>query len=198
LKVFFIFIVLYLVLEIGLGVEGRVITLVHSLAAEYDLISAVVIVAILAGDVVLPVPASPVMIMSGALFGGAVGAVLSTLGSSLGAWINFELARKYGRLLISEHSELNHAFQKKPGALMVMLSRAIPIVMETVNTTAGLSRMSRKTFLLSIVAGITPLAFLYAYSGEFHHGTPAVYWVLGLGFFVPFLVWKLGFKGSFR
>src|SRR5918993_3799438 len=59
--------------------------------------SAVTVLALLAADIVLPVPSSLIMVLSGAAFGVVWGSVLSLVGSIGGEWLGFELVRRYGR-----------------------------------------------------------------------------------------------------
>jgi uncharacterized membrane protein YdjX (TVP38/TMEM64 family) len=51
------------------------------------------------------------------------------------------------------------------GALAIVASRPLPIVMETLSVAAGLSNMRRSTFLLASIVGTAPVVFLYAYAG---------------------------------
>lgn len=132
--------------------------------------SALAIVAVLAADVLLPVPSSVVMILSGAAFGVVYGSALALLGSVLGEWLGFELARRYGLALASRMAgatDLAHVnrFFDRHGALAVMVTRPIPVVMETMSLVAGLSGMRRVTFLLASLIGTLPIVVLYAYAG---------------------------------
>jgi uncharacterized membrane protein YdjX (TVP38/TMEM64 family) len=132
--------------------------------------SALTVVILLAADVFLPVPSSLIMILSGAVFGVVWGSLLSLVGSIGGEWLGFELARKYGDRLSSrmlsddELRRLTHLFARS-GAATVFITRALPIVMETVSIVAGLSRMRRTAFLAASLAGTLPIVVVYAYAG---------------------------------
>ena len=131
---------------------------------------AVVIVALLALDVFLPVPSSVIMVLSGALFGTVAGGLLALVGSVAGEWLGFELVRRYGRpmavTLIGE-GDLTafHRFFDRHGVMAIVVTRPLPIVMETISLVAGLSRMARGVFLSASVAGTAPIVFVYAYAG---------------------------------
>lgn len=130
-----------------------------------------VIVGLLAIDILLPVPSSLVMVASGAVFGTAWGSVLSLVGSIGGEWLGFELVRRYGRRASrrlvgdQELARLNQIFATH-GAAAVVITRALPVVMETMSVVAGLSTMPRATFLAASLLGTAPIVVLYAYAGS--------------------------------
>lgn len=130
-----------------------------------------VIVGLLAVDILLPVPSSLVMVASGAVFGTAWGSVLSLVGSIGGEWLGFELVRRYGRRASrrlvgdEELARLNQIFATH-GAAAVVITRALPVVMETMSVVAGLSTMPRATFLAASLLGTAPIVVLYAYAGS--------------------------------
>jgi uncharacterized membrane protein YdjX (TVP38/TMEM64 family) len=131
---------------------------------------AAAVVALLGADIFLPVPSSLVMILSGAAFGVWWGSLLALAGSIGGEWLGFELVRRYGRRAsrhIVDDNDLLWIEQTfaRHGIAAVIVSRALPIVMETVSVVAGLSAMSRGTFLWTSLAGTAPIVLVYAYSG---------------------------------
>ncbi|MEW6321523.1 MAG: VTT domain-containing protein [Acidobacteriota bacterium] len=132
--------------------------------------AAFVVVGLLAADIVLPVPSSLVMILSGAAFGVVWGSALAFVGSVGGEWLGFELVRRYGRRASAriagdaDVARLERIFARN-GVLVVAVSRALPVVMETVSVVAGLSGMSRRAFLLASAAGTAPIVVIYAYAG---------------------------------
>lgn len=158
--------------------------------------SAAAIVLLLAVDLFLPVPSSLVMVLSGAAFGVAGGALLSLVGSIGGEWLGFELVRRYGRrasaaLVGDDELARLESFFERYGAAAVVMTRPLPIVMETMSVVAGLSRMTRTTFLAASFAGTAPIVFVYAYAGaksrELGNLVPAVVIlvsVAGLGWLI--------------
>ena len=132
--------------------------------------SAGLIVALLAADVLLPIPSSLVMVLSGAAFGVVGGSLLSLTGSILGEWLGFEMVRRFGRRVtrsVAGEDELAQVsrFFERHGAVAVMVTRPLPIVMETMSLAAGLSNMSRRVFLIASLAGTAPIVVVYAYAG---------------------------------
>jgi uncharacterized membrane protein YdjX (TVP38/TMEM64 family) len=131
---------------------------------------AVAIMTLLALDVFLPIPSSVVMVLSGALFGVVPGALLALVGSVSGEWLGFEMVRRYRQpmatALIGEHEvDRFHRLFDRHGVIAVIVTRPLPIVMETMSLIAGLSQMKRHVFLAASLAGTIPIVFVYAYAG---------------------------------
>ena len=132
--------------------------------------TAALIAALLAADVALPIPSSIVMVLSGAAFGVLWGSLVALVGSIAGEWLGFELVRRYGRgvsrgIVGNDEFERFSAFFDRHGTLAVMLTRPLPVVMETMSLVAGLSTMSRVAFLGASLAGTAPIVVIYAYAG---------------------------------
>src|SRR5207244_3669497 len=130
--------------------------------------SALTVVTLLAVDLFLPIPSSIVMVLSGAAFDVLWGSALSLVGSVGGEWLGFELVRRYGRRAPrtivgdDELDRLGRVFAKH-GAAAIAVTRALPVVMETMSVVAGLSTMTRRAFLVSSLASTVPIVFVYAY-----------------------------------
>lgn len=166
-----------LLLENVLGIQLD--PLVRSWIAHPGSGSATLIVSLLAADLFLPIPSSLVMILSGAAFGTVWGAALSLVGSIGGEWLGFELVRRYGKRASAkivgddEIEQLSRVFQKH-GAMAVVVTRALPVVMETTSVVAGLSAMRRSTFLIASLLGTAPIVFVYAYAGAVSRETNSI------------------------
>ncbi len=126
-------------------------------------------VGLLVADVLIPVPSSLVMVAHGALFGTALGAALSVLGSVLAAALGFFIGRRGGPLLDKVMSPEERArgdrLLAKHGGLAVVLSRPLPILAETVSILAGTSPMRWRTLLLAATFGVIGPSLLYAAAG---------------------------------
>jgi uncharacterized membrane protein YdjX (TVP38/TMEM64 family) len=154
--------------------------------------TAVTVVALLAADLFLPIPSSIVMVLSGAAFGVFWGALLSLVGSVGGEWLGFELVRHYGRRASArivgdqEIERLSRVFARH-GAATIVVTRALPVVMETMSVVAGLSSMTRKTFLIASFVGTAPIVFVYAWAGAVSRQTgnvlPAVIMLIAVAAF---------------
>lgn len=132
--------------------------------------TAVVVAGLLAADLFLPIPSSLVMVLSGAAFGVVWGSLVALVGSIGGEWLGFELARRYGRRAsarIVGDDEIDHLRRvfARHGVVAVIVTRALPVVMETMSLVAGLSHMRRRAFLVASLIGTTPIVVVYAYAG---------------------------------
>jgi len=158
-----------LLLENALGISLE--PLARSWMADAGWSGAAAVVGLLAIDIFIPVPSSIVMVLSGAAFGVWWGALLAFTGSVGGEWLGFELARRYGTGLSSrfvgdaaEVQRLNEILRQH-GAAAVVVTRALPVVMETMSIVAGVSTMPRRTFLVASALGTAPIVVVYAYAG---------------------------------
>jgi uncharacterized membrane protein YdjX (TVP38/TMEM64 family) len=141
--------------------------------------SAAVLIGLLAADLLLPIPSSLVMVLSGAAFGVVGGSALSLVGSVGGEWLGFELVRRYGttasrRLVGDAELARMRAVMARHGAAAVVVTRALPVVMETMSVVAGLSGMSRWTFLRASLIGTLPVVVVYAYAGAVSRATSSL------------------------
>lgn len=164
-----------LLLENALGISLE--PWARSWMADAGTSGAAVVVFLLAVDIFIPVPSSIVMVLSGAAFGVWRGALLALVGSIGGEWLGFELARRYGstwfKRFIGDEDErrrLNEVL-KTHGAAAVAVTRALPVVMETMSVVAGLSTMRRGTFLIASLIGTAPIVIVYAYAGAVSRDT---------------------------
>lgn len=169
------------------------------LANSYDLLKVSGLGAALAGiglliaDVILPIPASLVMIANGALFGVGVGMILSLVGNLGAALVGFFIGRRGEPMLArfvsyEERSQANHLL-KEWGLLAIIVTRPIPLLAETTVVMAGASDMGWKPMILAALAGSFPIAVVYALTGataaNFGGGTLAFGLVLLVaGFFL--------------
>jgi uncharacterized membrane protein YdjX (TVP38/TMEM64 family) len=141
--------------------------------------SALLIVTLLASDVVLPVPSSLVMVLSGAAFGLVWGSLFAFAGSVAGQWLGFEIARRYGqgvarRLIRDEDIADFQGLFETHGFAAVLITRPLPIIMETISVVAGLACMRRSLFLPASFAGTMPAVIVYAYAGAYSRESGSV------------------------
>lgn len=126
-------------------------------------------VGLLVADVLLPVPSSLVMVAHGALFGVAVGTLLSLAGSVGAALFGFAIGRRGGklmeRLVTTAERERADRLLKRWGALAIIVTRPVPLLAETVAIMAGTSSLGWGRVALASLAGSLPPALLYAITG---------------------------------
>ena len=163
-----------LLLENVLGIQLE--PLISAWVAHAGAGTAATVIGLLAADLFLPIPSSLIMVLSGAAFGVVWGSILSLVGSVGGEWLGFELVRRYGRSASArfvdddEFERLSRVFDRH-GAAAVVVTRALPVVMETLSIVAGLSAMTRRTFLVASLMGTLPVVVVYAYAGAVSKAT---------------------------
>jgi uncharacterized membrane protein YdjX (TVP38/TMEM64 family) len=132
--------------------------------------AAALAVALLVGDVLLPVPSSIVMTWLGALYGVAAGAALAFAGSLGAAAVAFALGRRGGPLLerlvpAADRARIDRLLSRYAG-LALVATRPIPILAETTALLAGASpAVTWPRMLLASAIGCLPAAILYAAAG---------------------------------
>ncbi len=133
-------------------------------------VAALVGVALLIADVILPVPSSLVMIAHGALFGVVLGTLLSLIGSVGAALTGFALGRKGGawleKIVSPEERARVELMLERWGALAIVVTRPVPLLAETTAIMAGASAMSWQRVTAASFAGSLPMALLYALTGS--------------------------------
>ncbi len=156
-----------------------------------------IIAALLILDILIPVPASLVMVMSGILFGGLVGGLVAVLGAVTGAVIHFLISRRVGRVGVAqwlgqkEYEKFSTKMQAY-GSVLIVMSRMVPLLMEAASALAGISKMRLKRFVVLNVVGFVPVAFFYSIAGAYYRHEPEnIVLILGVGFLVPLLIWLL-------
>jgi uncharacterized membrane protein YdjX (TVP38/TMEM64 family) len=153
-------------------------------------------VLLLIADVLLPVPASLVMILHGALFGVVGGTLLSMAGAlgaaAFGFWIGRRGGPLYERLVPEDERRRADALLQEWGDLAIIVTRPVPILAETMAILAGASPMSWGRMLLSTFAGSLPAALLYALTGATARNLDNAALVFGLVLLVAGLFWAVG------
>ena len=197
LSIFIFLTASYVFLDVLFGFSANLELMVQQLSPSWT--AALLIIGFLAVDVLVPVPSSVIMLASGALFGGILGGVLSIIGSSTCAILAFQASRKVGRDKVVEwvgqkDYETFSTLMQKYGGYAVVLTRAVPLAMESVSFIAGLTKMKLKNFVLMSLLGYVPFAFLYSFAGASAKELSSTSTVLVLGFLLPLCLWVLVLK----
>lgn len=154
-------------------------------------------VALLVGDLFLPIPAAPVVATAGVIYGSFWGGVIGAVGSFLAGVVAYALARlvgrRAGRFLASERELTDfQQFFDTWGIAGIIASRAMPVVPEVLTFLAGLARMRVRRFLLALAAGAIPMGFLLAWAGSATGSSSLLLLVMTLipaGLWCVYLVW---------
>ncbi len=128
---------------------------------------AALVIALLALDILLPVPSSLVIAFSGRMLGFWGGAAASWGGMTLGAVVAFGLARALGRPLAlrfsrAEELERVDGLAARVGVLALVLTRPVPILAEAAVLLAGTTALAWRRFLIAV--GLSNLGISAAYA----------------------------------
>ncbi len=152
----------------------------RELGAEHPVLTAGVSVGLLVVDLALPVPNGVVMTVNGQLFGFWGGAAVSFVGQ-MSAWILcYWLGRLFGWGLgkrrkspapppdpaAAEPEDTVAEDIRRFGVLMLMATRAVPILGEVLAAAAGVARMNWWRFLFAVAVGTLPMGLIYAWFGS--------------------------------
>lgn len=149
-----------------------------------------VIALLLAGDLVLPVPSSVLMTLSGFFLGWPAGTAMAFAGAMGSALLGFGLCRRFGRRalrsLAGERDEARISrWLETHGAWAIILSRSVPMLTEVVSCVAGLSLMRFRRFALLSAAGTLPICAVYAWAGAKTGDAAGFGWAVLLAFVLP-------------
>jgi len=151
-----------------------------------------VAVALLVGDLVLPVPATAVMTGLGILYGPLAGGLIGAAGSFLSGSLAYVACRFAGRraarvLAGAEDLARGEKFFARSGGWAVAFSRWMPLMPEVVACMAGLVRMQAARFFLALACGSLPMALVFAALG--HAGAEKPIIALAASAIIPLVLW---------
>jgi uncharacterized membrane protein YdjX (TVP38/TMEM64 family) len=132
---------------------------------------ALLTVAILASDILLPVPSSLVSTIAGAQLG-AIGATLTSwLGLTLGAIIGFCLAKTWGRSLALRFSSADDIrrmdqLSRHYGSWILIITRALPVLAEAAVLLMGATGLAWRQFLPAVMLSNLGIAMVYSVLGQ--------------------------------
>jgi len=164
---------LFPVLLLGLAFEDRIEAWVSgsslSISARFG-----VIVLLLAGDILLPIPSSAVTTWGGGVLGVGLATVASSLGMTLGAMVGFSLARALGRRFVDrratpEDQKRIAVLVSRFGPIALVLTRPLPILAEACVLLVGTTGLSWRRFVVPVVASSFVVSLTYAAAGAYFH-----------------------------
>lgn len=151
------------------------------------------IVLLLLADLFIAVPTLTVSILSGYFLGHTYGAVAALSGVLLAGICGYVLSRYFGEailgFLVKDESKRNEAIFtfKKHGVVMILLSRAMPILPEITACLSGMTRMNFSKFLLAWLISSAPYVLIASYAGSvssIENPKPAIFTAIGISTFL--------------
>jgi uncharacterized membrane protein YdjX (TVP38/TMEM64 family) len=138
---------------------------------EYERWAWAVGIALIWGDVVLPVPQTAVIAALGIVYGTLLGGLFGSLGLITGGLLGYALmltsARRYVHRFVGPKSvhKMESLFDRS-GAWAIVLTRSLPYsVSEAMVFLAGLAGMPMRKFTAALTIGSVPTAFAFAAIG---------------------------------
>ncbi|NWD46953.1 3-dehydroquinate synthase [Pseudomonas gingeri] len=144
------------------------LSLSHPATPTQQINLALLLIALLVLDVVLPVPSSMVALLAVALLGSVGGYLVIFVGLCLGAAFGYGLGAGYFRLLsprLDPAKRTPGAFATPLGTLSLVCLRGVPVLAETSVVAAGMQRYPLRQFLLVTTLANAGLALAYSAIG---------------------------------
>lgn len=122
--------------------------------------------------VLAPIPALILYVVAGIIFGGFIGGVLTLIGNSIGAFIDFKLARVLGKRNIEKKvdKKLKEKFDRffdKYGGLSIFILRVNPFTSsDLVSYLSGFTKIKTIKFITATTLGLIPMIFVQTYLGD--------------------------------
>lgn len=144
----------------------------------------VMVMLLLFADLFIAVPTMTVITLSGYFLGFRYGAVVSIAGLTLAGISGYWLSSAFGERILDfilrkekEKQEAKATF-KEHGVIMILLSRAMPILPEVTACLAGMTKMKFSNFFLIWSISIIPYVLILTYAGSLstiQNPQPAIY-----------------------
>ncbi len=139
-------------------------------SARHSFISGGVIFALLASDILLPIPSSIVSTGAGFVLGMLYGFLASWLGMTTACIAGYLLgaaSRKRLSTKLLGESEVKRLedISRKAGDWVIVITRAVPVLAETSVLLAGMGKMPFRRFILMTTLSNAAIALVYAAAG---------------------------------
>ncbi len=134
-------------------------------------VTAILVVALLSTDILLPIPSSIVNTIAGSQLGAVGGTFACWVGMNVSAVVGFALARYWGRPLVERMSKPEQlrrmeSLNSRYGPGILVIFRAVPVLAEASVLMVGLHRLSWQRFLPPVLLSNLGIAFAYACFGQ--------------------------------
>lgn len=171
-----------------LSVEQIKIWLLHSKEFSPYYIGSIVVL-LLFSDLFIAVPTLTVITLSGYFLGFQYGAIASFIGLTLagitGYGLSYVLGDNIFSLLLKKEKARQEAKTtfRQHSFIMILLSRAMPILPEVTACLAGMTKMKFSRFILAWLISTIPYVLIISYAGSvssIENPKPAIYTAIGI------------------
>jgi uncharacterized membrane protein YdjX (TVP38/TMEM64 family) len=151
------------------------------------------VVAVLGSDIILPVPSTLVNTLAGNVLGLWAGFFAITSGMTLCSLAGYAIGHFSGKafsrkMLSSQESRRMACWGAKRSRWLVIVSKGLPLMNETVSITCGFAKMGFFKFLAYSLAGIIPVSFVYAYLGHIADSIEQLLFIICGGFLIALAI----------
>ena len=122
--------------------------------------------AILASDIILPVPSSIVLYINGYFLGILAGTLVSLSGLMVGCIIGYFIGKASSNLFDSTSNQKADKLLSKYGPPAIFITRGIPILSESICFVCGYNRTRFRQYLLLNFIGYLPVCIIHAIFGK--------------------------------
>lgn len=155
--------------------------------------AALILVFLLFIDVLIPIPSTTVMTVTGTIFGIWSGIIISILGSIISSVAAYLLGR-FGRVVLikkfiskTELKEMKK-WNENLGRFTILIARGLPMMAETIGISAGISKMNMLSFMTFTILGTIPVCIAYVLAGDRAESVEEIFMIAAFGFLVTFLI----------
>ncbi|GIH03817.1 hypothetical protein Rhe02_18840 [Rhizocola hellebori] len=144
-------------------------------------------------DAVLPVPSVPLMALAGSVLGPVTGSVLTIAGSMGCSAVSYAIGRFASpwlrrRIVGDEELQEMQQWADRFGRWMLILSRSLPLMTETVGTSAGIAQMPVGRFLGYTLLGTAPVCLILVVAGTYAETAKDILAIAALGALIPIVL----------
>ena len=148
-----------------------------------------IVILLLFSDLFIAIPTLTVITLSGYFLGFQYGAISSIIGLTLSGFTGYGLSNIFGEKIFKfllkkekDRQEAKDTFTKH-GFVMILLSRAMPILPEVTACLSGLTKMKFSKFTSAWLLSSTPYVLIISYAGSvssLENPKPAIYTAIGM------------------
>ena len=148
-----------------------------------------IVVLLLFSDLFIAIPTMTVITLAGYFLGFRYGAIASIAGLIMagvsGYWLSNFLGERIFDFLLKKETARQEAKEtfRRHGFVMILLSRAMPILPEVTACLAGMTKMKFSRFLLAWCLSTIPYVLIVSYAGSvssLENPKPAIYTAIGI------------------
>jgi len=152
-----------------------------------------IIAILLFADLFIAMPTLTICLLSGYFLGHTQGAIAALSGILLAGVCGYVISRYYGKnilgFLLKDEDKRNDAIRtfQDHGFVMILLSRAMPILPEASACLSGMTKMPFGQFFLAWLISSVPYVLIATYAGaisSFENPKPAVFTAIGITTFL--------------